>query len=122
PVLEAPLGVVAHEDLLRHRDACAGDDHSRRAVDRARGDAGEPLVQPRRVTDQRPHVIGRAADPPLVAHRAEHRADPQAISAAAPANWALYRLAYAPPAASSDSWSPCSTISPSFITRIVSAS
>ena len=53
-VLESPLHVVLHQDLLGHRHAGVEDDRADVAVDLARGDPREPLVQPRRVAGQSP--------------------------------------------------------------------
>ena len=71
PVLEAALDVVVHEDLLGHRHAGAEVIDARVARRPARGDAGEPLVQPGRVAGELPDVVGRAMDAHLVANRAE---------------------------------------------------
>ena len=72
PVLEAALDRVVDEDLLGHREA-----RSRVvidaavAVDLARRDAREPLVQARWIAGQLPHLGGRAADADLMADRTE---------------------------------------------------
>ena len=63
---------VDDEDLLRHREPGIGRDQPARAVDRRRRDPWEPLVQPGRVADELPHVVGRSPDAGLVTDRAEH--------------------------------------------------
>ena len=62
PVLEPTLDRVDDEDLLGHREPGVGRDQPARAVDGRRRDAREPLVQPRRVADELPDIVGRSPD------------------------------------------------------------
>src|SRR4051794_23840185 len=74
PVLEPTKDGVVGDDLLRHRQTASGNDDAGVAVDSAALDAGEPLLHACGITDDRPDLVRRTADPPLPPYRAARHA------------------------------------------------